>query len=157
MTGPAAQPERIEKQTVGPITSTRTEQRARPCPPAVAQLDLALLAPGSVPDLRAADAGEAEMQEAEVKTTASQTTTIKTLPGELPGSWVVETRRVVTTVERVYFAPPVIAPAQMARNASMEVVESASLPVQGVHAEGLALFPNGASDVALAESLAVVP
>ena len=162
-TGPAAQPERVEKQTVGPITSLRTELRARPCSPAVAQLDLALLAPGSVPDLRAgsvtAHAGDPEMQEAEVKTTASQTTTTKTIPGELPGSWIVETRRVVTTVERVYFAPPtVVAPvsAQVTRDASMRVVESASLPVQGIDLEGLAGLPNGTSDtVASAGALAV--
>lgn len=45
------------------------------------------------------------MQEAEVKTTTSANMVKKTMAGPEAGSWVVEIRKMTTTIERVYFKP----------------------------------------------------
>jgi hypothetical protein len=45
-------------------------------------------------------------EEVEVKTTVHENVVRKIVPGQEEGSWIVENRRVTTTTERMYFAPP---------------------------------------------------
>ena len=101
------QPEMIEKQNIPAYTVTRKEMRPRPS--VLPQMDT-IVDPSGRPNLAAgltapSTAEVPQEQEAEVRTTYSQSTVRKTTSGPEEGSWVVETRRVVTTIEKVYFAP----------------------------------------------------
>ena len=90
----SAQSERIERSTPAAISSTTFALRQRPASPAF--------------DFDEADSqleAQKVRQKAEVKTTTAENLVKKTVQGPEDGSWIVETRRVVTTIERVYFPP----------------------------------------------------
>lgn len=88
--------ERIERQSFEPVVSHTREKRERP-PISISHTAYEFEHPNT-PRRRE--------EEVDVKTTVHENVVRKIVPGEEEGSWVVETRRVTTTTERMYFAPP---------------------------------------------------
>lgn len=86
--------EQIERSAPSPVSTTNMEMRTRP---AITIIDADVVSTSSPhPTIS---------QKAEVKTTVAENSVRKTVPGPEEGSWIVETRKVITTIERVYFPP----------------------------------------------------
>lgn len=88
--------ERIERQSFEPTVSLTREKRERP-PITIAK---------TAYDFEHPNTPRRREEEVEVKTTVHKNVVRKIVPGQEDGSWIVETRRVTTTTERMYFAPP---------------------------------------------------
>lgn len=88
--------ERIERQSFEPVVSLTRERRERP------PINIFKTAY----DFEHPNTPRRREEEVEVKTTVHENVVRKIVPGQEDGSWVVETRRVTTTTERMYFAPP---------------------------------------------------
>jgi F-box/leucine-rich repeat protein 10/11 len=98
------------RTTTAPKTVSTAEVRKRPLDPTI-DFDESTPKPED----------ERILQTAEIKTTTSETILVKTLPGPEEGSWIVETRKVVNTIERVYFPPLPASGRSSHREASMEI------------------------------------
>lgn len=98
------------RTTTAPKTVSTVEERKRPLDPTI-DFDESTPKPED----------ERILQTADVKTTTSETVLVKTLPGPEEGSWIVETRKVVNTIERVYFPPLPTSGPSSHREASMEI------------------------------------
>lgn len=92
--GQSAQCERTERSTPAAISTTTTELRERPANPTI-----------DFDEIKARPTAEKVEQKVEVKTTTAENILKKTVQGPEEGSWIVETRRVVTTIQRIYFPP----------------------------------------------------
>lgn len=88
--------ERIERQSFEPSVTITRERRERP-PIQIVK---------TVYDFEHPNTPRRREEEVEVKTTVHENVVRKIVPGQEEGSWIVESRRVTTTTERMYFAPP---------------------------------------------------